>query len=204
MRRSITSMLPLVLALILCSACSTPKTQMTPAAAVATDDMGPPSVGDLAPDFELPAREGGSVKLSSFRGSIVVLHFTASWCAYCEVEVAGITRIAKQYGKHGVKVLLVDVQEKEKGWSWLKRKVSHNVLLLRDVSGDIAASYAPPKAVPSFTNRAEVMLAGTLIVGRDGHIQYFELVDSNVEHEGLDVEFRNTRVILDRLVGKAK
>jgi peroxiredoxin Q/BCP len=32
-------------------------------------------VGDLAPDFELPADTGGTVKLSDFRGRRVVLYF---------------------------------------------------------------------------------------------------------------------------------
>ena len=35
--------------------------------------------GDMAPDFELPSLSGGSVKLSHYRGSKVVLFMWASW-----------------------------------------------------------------------------------------------------------------------------
>ncbi len=36
-------------------------------------------VGDMAPDFEMALPDGQKVKLSSLRGKIVMLQFTASW-----------------------------------------------------------------------------------------------------------------------------
>ena len=44
-------------------------------------------VGDMAPDFEMTLTDGTKVKLSSLRGKVVMLQFTASWCGVCRKEM---------------------------------------------------------------------------------------------------------------------
>lgn len=43
-------------------------------------------VGDEAPDFEMTWIDGTETKLSDFKGKVVVLQFTASWCSVCRKE----------------------------------------------------------------------------------------------------------------------
>jgi peroxiredoxin len=142
-------------------------------------DFGPPRVGDAAPDFELPDRSGKPVSLASFRGSDVVVHFTAAWCPYCDAEIDAIGRMAEGYASSGVKVMLVDIQDKDPGWESLEAHVPKSVILVRDAAGDVSRRYAPPKALPAFTNRAEVMLAATVVVDKLGKIAAFEIVSTN-------------------------
>src|SRR5580698_710608 len=79
-------------------------------------EMGPPQPGDRAPDFELPS-DTGPFRLASLRGHWVLLHFTASWCPYCDAEVEHLGELARDYAPSGVRVVLVDVEDPEPVWS---------------------------------------------------------------------------------------
>ena len=49
-------------------------------------------VGDMAPDFNMTLSNGKSVTLSSLRGKVVMLQFTASWCGVCRKEMPYIEK----------------------------------------------------------------------------------------------------------------
>ena len=62
-----------------------------------------------APDFTLPDLDGRPVRLSSFRGHVVVLDFWASWCPPCIAQIPSMRRIADRYKSRGVVVLDINV-----------------------------------------------------------------------------------------------
>lgn len=142
-------------------------------------EMGPPQPGDAAPDFELPATSGAKVKLSALRGRWVVLHFTATWCPFCDTEVEHLGSLAKAYAGRNVETLIIDVKEDQPVWQeYAAKRVDPAVVALRDGSGEVAASYAPPRAQPSFKDRSGAVLDATLIVDPEGKIRLFLLPDS--------------------------
>ncbi len=49
-------------------------------------------VGDVAPDFLIKEAGGQSYRLSSLRGKVVMLQFTASWCSVCRTEMPFIEK----------------------------------------------------------------------------------------------------------------
>jgi peroxiredoxin len=67
--------------------------------------------GVQAPDFDLATLDGRRVKLSDFRGKAVVLNFWATWCPPCKVEMPWFVDLQKQYGKDGLVVLGVALDD---------------------------------------------------------------------------------------------
>jgi peroxiredoxin len=160
-------------------------------------EWGHPRVGDVAPEFELPALGGASVKLSSMRGSWVLLHFTATWCPFCDAEIVELGEIANGYGNRGVRVVLIGVKEPLDRWvAYARSKVSPSVVTLADGDGAAAMRFAPPGAIPEISERAEVVLAGTLLVDPQGTIRLFVLPDS----AHFDPTLKDVRAELDRLM----
>ncbi len=43
--------------------------------------------GDPAPDFTAASIDGGDVRLSTYRGKVVILAFWSSWCSRCREEI---------------------------------------------------------------------------------------------------------------------
>jgi cytochrome c biogenesis protein CcmG/thiol:disulfide interchange protein DsbE len=68
--------------------------------------------GDTIPNFTLPLFEGyeyagkSEIKLSDFRGKVVVLNFWASWCKPCEQEAAELQQAWEFYEPSGNVIFL--------------------------------------------------------------------------------------------------
>ncbi|MFH0887295.1 MAG: TlpA disulfide reductase family protein [bacterium] len=70
-----------------------------------------PAKRQLAYDFSLPNLNGKQVKLSSFRGKIVLLNFWASWCPPCREEMPSIENLFKKMKGKDFKILAVSLDE---------------------------------------------------------------------------------------------
>jgi thiol-disulfide isomerase/thioredoxin len=54
----------------------------------------------LAPDFELESLAGGKVKLSQYRGKVVILNFWTKTCPPCLEEMPSLVELAKVLERH--------------------------------------------------------------------------------------------------------
>lgn len=71
------------------------------------------AVGDVAPDFTMELTSGEKVKLSSLRGKVVMLQFTASWCGVCIKEMPYIEKEIWQKHKENPNFVLYGIDRDE-------------------------------------------------------------------------------------------
>ena len=76
----------------------------------------PVSVGQPAPQFELPSIDGKMIKLSDFKGKYVLLDFWASWCAPCREENPNVVKVFNTYKNKGFAVLGVSLDDNKNAW----------------------------------------------------------------------------------------
>jgi thiol-disulfide isomerase/thioredoxin len=72
--------------------------------------------GAAAPEITLPSPEGDTIKLSSTRGSIVLLDFWAAWCGPCRQENPNLVKAYDTYHKKGFQIFQVSLDKTKEAW----------------------------------------------------------------------------------------
>jgi len=72
--------------------------------------------GMEVPDIELPTPQGDIVRLSSTRGSIVLLDFWAAWCAPCRIESPNLVKAYDKYHTKGFQIYQVSLDRTKEAW----------------------------------------------------------------------------------------
>jgi thiol-disulfide isomerase/thioredoxin len=110
-------------------------------------------------NYTIKDMNGADVKLSAFKGKVIVLNFWATWCGPCKVEIPALIELQKQYAGDVV-VLGMSVDdpvEKLKPFAE-KYKINYPVLvgLGRE---EVQDAFGPLYGIPV-----------TVFIGRDGKI----------------------------------
>lgn len=101
-------------------------------------------VGEMAPDFTITLTDGKQVELSSLRGKVVMLQFTASWCGVCRKEMPFIEKDIWLKNKNNPDFALIGIDRDEPLEKVLAFAKSTGVTypLGLDPGADIFAKYA--------------------------------------------------------------
>ena len=111
-----------------------------------------------AADFTLTDARGNSVRLSNYRGKVVLLDFWATWCGGCKVEIPWYLEFRKKYKRNGLALLGVSLDEG--GWKVVKPFLKHKKWKYTVVMGtDEVAKRYEVSSMPV-----------TLLIDRDGKI----------------------------------
>lgn len=101
------------------------------ASEAAAEASRPPllTAGTPAPDFTVQNKAGAPVKLSDYRGKVVVLDFWSTWCGPCQQSLPHTNSVAKKFAGKGVVVLAVNVWDTKEAFDgWLPQHPEYSAL----------------------------------------------------------------------------
>lgn len=67
-----------------------------------------------APDFEFTDIENNKVKLSNFKGKVVLIDFMATWCGPCRKQIEILKKLWPKYKDKGVVFMSISVSERDR------------------------------------------------------------------------------------------
>jgi cytochrome c biogenesis protein CcmG/thiol:disulfide interchange protein DsbE len=147
--------------------------------ATAPADLTAAKLRKASADFTLRDSRGASIRLSHYKGRVVLLDFWATWCTGCKVEIPWYMEFQSKY-KHGG-LAVIGVSMDEDGWKSVKpflkeHPISYSVVvgntelaklygvdsmpmtLLIDRNGEIAASHVGMVDKDAFEGEIQTLL----------------------------------------------
>jgi peroxiredoxin len=117
------------------------------------------AIGSTAPEFELADLSGKRVRLSDFKGKVVILDFWATWCGPCREEIPDFVKLQEKYRAQGLAIVglsLDDDGEKAVRPFAEKHGVNYTMLL---ANTELADRYGGVLGIPT-----------TFVLDRQGRI----------------------------------
>jgi len=113
-----------------------------------------------AGNFTLKSATGQNIKLSEYRGQVVLINFWASWCGPCRQEMPYLDAIYQQYEPLGFTVLGINVEQ--------DRAMADKIL--RDIPVTFPILFDNDNAVSELYDLDSMPL--TVLVDRNGEVRY--------------------------------
>ena len=128
--------------------------------AQAADDVCNVSRRKANLDFTVKDIAGKDVRLSQYKGQVVLLNFWATWCVPCKREIPALTALYRDYKKRGFVVLGVSVDSEIRAIKPFAREMKMNYpVLIGAGREDLSKAFGPFIGFPT-----------SVLVARDGRV----------------------------------
>lgn len=116
--------------------------------------------GQTAPDFALKSSTGENLRLSEYRGDVVMINFWATWCGPCRQEMPLLDELYTRYERVGFNLLGVNIDDDSRRAMQMIEELGVNFPVLFDASKQVSKLYEVD-AMPV-----------TVLVDREGNVRY--------------------------------
>lgn len=99
-------------------------------------------VGTVPPDLLGKTPENAEIRVSQYRGSVVLVTFWAAWCGYCRRELPQLD-VLKRVAGDRIQIVAVNVKDSNPVYRNIRRQLKDTKLTFtHDVRGKISDGYA--------------------------------------------------------------
>jgi peroxiredoxin len=116
--------------------------------------------GRSAPDFALKSSTGENLRLSEYRGEVVMVNFWATWCGPCRQEMPLLDELYQRYERVGFNLLGVNIDDDSRKAMQMIEELGVNFPVLFDSRKEVSKLYEV-EAMPV-----------TVLIDREGNVRY--------------------------------
>ena len=117
------------------------------------------SAQQKAPNLSLKDLNGKTVRLSDFKGKVVLLNFWATWCVPCRAEIPDLVKMQHRYRVRGLRIL---------GITYPPEKMSEVRSFTREFKMNYPVVIGSKESKQAFTSSETLPL--TVVINRQGNI----------------------------------
>jgi thiol-disulfide isomerase/thioredoxin len=100
-------------------------------------------------NFTMKDLAGKNVRLSEYKGKVILLDFWATWCVPCKAEIPWFVEFQQQYGPQGLQVVGVSVDDTLQKMKPYVAQLKMNYTILQGLGhDDVQDAYGPMYAIP--------------------------------------------------------
>lgn len=145
-------------------------------------------VGEEPPDFLLPSNSGQSVRLSDYRGKVVLVDFWASWCNSCAQSLPWINELQHRFRDYNFQIITVNLDASMQTADNFLRKSSIDLLVAYDPDGKTPEAFGvgamPTSYVLSPDGKVRLIHAGFEASSREGlEEQIYSVIKEHSEEQ---------------------